>query len=816
MKFSMKGTGGGRQSGGADVPGLHRAGSRSQEPERGQGLVVHGVRLRSLKQRNPKMIASRVMSLKVISDGDVVDGEEVLAAPGSATQYPIEVRLKTPAVVTAYMVQTSESQPGADPVEWTLQCLATDNTTWVDLHKAYPPQCTLPEGRGQWSEVFRIMNSGGGEQGSTGSGFEENNNSGLGPKRHSIIQSGDEDGTYLVGVESQESHRKLYQLLCEKSLKNSILNYKQEDVTCSSIKGTLLIVSPRDSKIYAYIIWAPYCLLMAVNPDLLSDKAKSSMGSMDALPILPDDDTEMMYEGPFRVEWKQACVVPDCKFLSLKKDNKVFGDKSVTLTSSPDADNRCLRHTHGPFYFRSRGFTSFCSELAKFLPIQQTHDDKLWALAGFDRDSEGSPLNNDSFGGGLGGLGGMNETVPTPTSGKKKTWVSNFLENRSKEKEKEKEREREKEQMPPSPQPPASPGIREEDEHHDVNPSSLFLEADEYNDRITRGESLKAYEWRSYFDSEGRLSEGCWREAKKKAFKGGIAEEVRKEVWQYLMRVYKVGSTEAERKASYAEQEKEYNIYLTQWQSITEEQKAMFAEFRDRLARVEKDVVRTDRAVDLFAEDNGEGQTVLHNILVTYSFYNFDLGYCQGMSDVVATIYHVFRNEVEAFTGFKNLMKDRMEVCFQRDQSGIAANLRFIGELTVLVEPELIKYLEGIDALNFYFCFRWIVVYFKREFNFYDVIKLWDVIWTCPFGDDYQLLLATCLLRMASSIIVGRKMTFDEILKFINDMSQQIPLNYLLRKADELYDELKRNHPSPNPSLRDLVEQAKLEAEVAK
>lgn len=39
--------------------------------------------------------------------------------------------------------------------------------------------------------------------------------------------------------------------------------------------------------------------------------------------------------------------------------------------------------------------------------------------------------------------------------------------------------------------------------------------------------------------------------------------------------------------------------------------------------------VRTDRSVPYYEGDDNPNVVVLRDILVTYSFYNFDLGYCQ-------------------------------------------------------------------------------------------------------------------------------------------------------------------------------------------
>ena len=40
----------------------------------------------------------------------------------------------------------------------------------------------------------------------------------------------------------------------------------------------------------------------------------------------------------------------------------------------------------------------------------------------------------------------------------------------------------------------------------------------------------------------------------------------------------------------------------------------------------EKDVTRTDRDIPFFSKEWGPNMIKLHDILVTYSFYNFDIG----------------------------------------------------------------------------------------------------------------------------------------------------------------------------------------------
>ena len=43
--------------------------------------------------------------------------------------------------------------------------------------------------------------------------------------------------------------------------------------------------------------------------------------------------------------------------------------------------------------------------------------------------------------------------------------------------------------------------------------------------------------------------------------------------------------------------------------------------------------------MELFADEGGQGLERMHSILLTYSFYNFDLSYCQACVCVYICMY---------------------------------------------------------------------------------------------------------------------------------------------------------------------------------
>ena len=77
---------------------------------------------------------------------------------------------------------------------------------------------------------------------------------------------------------------------------------------------------------------------------------------------------------------------------------------------------------------------------------------------------------------------------------------------------------------------------------------------------------------------------------------------------------------------------------------------------------IEKDVLRTDRTNPYFEGDENANLVTMKDILMTYNMFNFDLGYVQGMSDLLAPIMVIMDNEVDAFWCFAGYM-DKI-VCF--------------------------------------------------------------------------------------------------------------------------------------------------------
>ncbi|XP_063241502.1 TBC1 domain family member 15 [Bacillus rossius redtenbacheri] len=314
-----------------------------------------------------------------------------------------------------------------------------------------------------------------------------------------------------------------------------------------------------------------------------------------------------------------------------------------------------------------------------------------------------------------------------------------------------------------------------------------------------RGPPLSVDQWARCLDEEGRVPDPD--RVKDIIFRGGVSASLRYEVWKFLLGYFPWGSTHAERQQLRKRRVEEYFQMKLQWRSMTPAQEQRFSDYRERKSLIEKDVYRTDRTIPFFAGDNNPNLQLLSDILMTYVMYNFDLGYVQGMSDLLSPILCLMTNEVDAFWCFVGFM-DKVSSNFELDQAGIKLQLTQLFGLLGAAEPELAAYLEQHESGNMFFCFRWLLVLFKREFSHQDIMRLWEVLWTDLPCQNFHLLICVAILDTEKNILMENGYGFTEILKHINDLSLHIDLDSSLSKAEGMYRQLTAAAKLPDPVRR--------------
>ncbi|KAM9457040.1 TBC1 domain family member 17 [Clarias gariepinus] len=317
--------------------------------------------------------------------------------------------------------------------------------------------------------------------------------------------------------------------------------------------------------------------------------------------------------------------------------------------------------------------------------------------------------------------------------------------------------------------------------------------------KVSRGSPLD--NWEQFLDSEGRVTNP--QKVKELVFSGGIVPSLRKEVWKFLLGFYPWNSTAKEREDIIRSKTDEYFRMKVQWKSISEEQEMRNSLLRGYRSLIERDVNRTDRQNPFFSGSENPGLTLLHDVLMTYCMYNFDLGYVQGMSDLLAPILFVTQNEVESFwclTGFMELVHQN----FEESQEAMKQQLLQLSILLRALDPELFDYLDSQDSGSLCFCFRWLLIWYKREFSFEDILHLWEVLWTGLPCSNFHLVMACAILESQRGELIGSNHDFNTILKHINELTMKLDLQAMLREAEGIYLQMAHCMDLP-PPVREVL-----------
>ncbi|KAJ4458643.1 putative TBC1 domain family member 15 [Paratrimastix pyriformis] len=225
-----------------------------------------------------------------------------------------------------------------------------------------------------------------------------------------------------------------------------------------------------------------------------------------------------------------------------------------------------------------------------------------------------------------------------------------------------------------------------------------------------------------------------------------------------------------------------------------------------------QDCLRTDRELDFYRDEKGPGLRMLNDILLTYCETNRKIGYSQGMSDLLAPILYLVRDEVESFWTFSAAM-DRLNAHFDQTQSGVSEEMGQVFALLGMASRTFAGYVERLEAregppqegvmpMKYQTCFRSMMLLFKRELSFQQVgppfpggalmaatplpapgappthhapgwvgscgappqtMQLWDMLWTGYLSPRFHVFVCLALLLQEAPKMMERGMTFIDM-----------------------------------------------------
>ncbi|CAM8880565.1 unnamed protein product [Rhodiola kirilowii] len=192
-------------------------------------------------------------------------------------------------------------------------------------------------------------------------------------------------------------------------------------------------------------------------------------------------------------------------------------------------------------------------------------------------------------------------------------------------------------------------------------------------------------------------------------------------------------------------------------------------------------------------------------ILEAYAVYDPEIGYCQGMSDLLSPLITVLKDDSEAFWCFVGFMR-KARHNFRLDEVGIRRQLNIVSKIIKCKDSHLFNHLSQLQVEDCFFVYRMVVVLFRREMNFEQTLSLWEVMWAdqtairagigksawskiklgAPPTEDLLLYAIAASVLQRRKLIIERYSSMEDIIRECNNMAGHLDVWKLLDDAHNL------------------------------
>ena len=267
---------------------------------------------------------------------------------------------------------------------------------------------------------------------------------------------------------------------------------------------------------------------------------------------------------------------------------------------------------------------------------------------------------------------------------------------------------------------------------------------------------------------------------------------------------------------------------LINWKKITldhfksyQNMKKFYKDFPDNLkdeedlkiiTQINKDLPRTRTEINFFSKKsnfnkNETNYDILRRILFFFAKRNEELGYVQGMNEILAIIYYIYSLdenvyikpfvESDTFFSFEILLQELKPIFMIHNvnysQLFITMQIKQIKDILREIAPDLLNYFEEKNLIMDVFLMRWLIVLFAQEFSLECSISFWDRLFTQKNKMKFICYISAAILVMNKKKLM--KMEMEEIVLWAQEFGSIVKNNNLdeiVKSAFELKARVKK------------------------
>ncbi|CAO3618537.1 unnamed protein product [Cunninghamella blakesleeana] len=177
---------------------------------------------------------------------------------------------------------------------------------------------------------------------------------------------------------------------------------------------------------------------------------------------------------------------------------------------------------------------------------------------------------------------------------------------------------------------------------------------------------------------------------------------------------------------------------------------------------IQRDLTRTFPNIDMFQQENGDGQLAMRRILIAYSLYDGQVGYCQGLAFLVGPLL-MNMPETQAFCVFVRLMETyEMRTMFTLSMEGLQLRLYQFSSLLKEFLPNLSAHFEEHSIHAAMYASQWFLTLFAYAFPMDLVTRIYDIIFLEGAAETIMRVAIAMLQR--SEHLILQEQEFEHLL----------------------------------------------------
>ena len=226
-----------------------------------------------------------------------------------------------------------------------------------------------------------------------------------------------------------------------------------------------------------------------------------------------------------------------------------------------------------------------------------------------------------------------------------------------------------------------------------------------------------------------------------------------------------------------------FNKFVNEQITVSEEEIKKMIEHKRNCTYQDYKIVYTKGRNDNNVFNNETHSDVIARILYVYAKLNKDLGYVQGMNEILSVIYYCYcvdshldieTIEADTFWSFSNLMNDVKTIFSQENddqKDGIVEKISILDTIISTLQKDIYSIMLKNHINICHFAFTWINLFFCQHFKIEDTMKLWDV--TFCENDRYYFVY---FFGMAILQYKKKRLEKEEFCVIVNELQHlQIP-----------------------------------------